>query len=148
MKYLLITATILLILVSFSSENKKMTCKRDEQRDSVIYIEKYKTGDLKYVIYSKDSLEYKELHIEYFKNGQIKEIGHQGHWGPWGVPVGTWLTYDSLGILHEKRVYNFTDTGNFVIITKLNDKREITISYDPDYGELDTLKIIDLLQKK
>ncbi len=117
-----------------------------QQKDSIIRSERYETGELKYIVYAKDSLDCEELHIDYYKNKTIKSKGCQGHIGAYGVPVGEWFEYDPLGNILEKREYKYNEKENFVVINKYDHegkiKKEIILSYDPHYGEGDTLKVI------
>jgi len=57
----------------------------NKTKDSIILLNKYKSGQTKYIVYAKDSGKCEELHINYYKNRQLKTKGCQGHFGPWGV---------------------------------------------------------------
>ncbi len=118
--------------------------------DSIILLNKYKSGQIKYIVFAKDSGNCEELHISYYKNGIIKEKGCQGHFGPWGVPIDTWSYYDSLGQLNYKEIYKHDEVNGWMK-TILYDQKNNTIEekkvgYDPQFGELDSIwqwKIID-----
>jgi len=128
--------------------------------DSIILLSKYKSGQIKYIVFAKDSGDCEELHISYYKNGIIKEKGCQGHFGSWGVPINTWSYYDSLGHLNYNEIY-MHDEINGWMKTILYDKENNTIEekkvgYDPHFGELDSIwywktidkngKMINMLQ--
>ena len=59
-----------------------------QNADSVVLKEYYNNGNIKYVIYAKDSvldkeLSCRELHKSYYPNGKLEEVGCQGYFGPW-----------------------------------------------------------------
>lgn len=151
-KFLLI-AFIFFLFGCRSISDKKNQVKFDhitkETSDtSIIFKENYKNGKTKYVIYKKDSLinnveNCEELHITFSENGMIVEKGCQGHYGVWGVPVGTWFTYDSLGKIKEKVFYKHDSVNGYKKTSYfgLNGKiiKEIVVGYDPDFGELDSI---------
>lgn len=114
----------------------------DKIKDSIIDLKKYKSGQVEYVIYAKDSGKCEELHINYYKNGQLKMKGCYGHFGPWGVPVRTWYFYDSLGTLTLKKIFIHHKVNGTLKTIKYNKKgavEEKTEGYDAHYGELDTI---------
>ena len=156
MRILLISSIILLVSCHSTKKQEKLsnrdvvshTPEKSEQKDSVILQEYYDNGNTKYVIYAKDSvidegLTCKELHMIYYHNGNLEEIGCQGYFGPWGVPVGTWTKYDSLGHTIKKTKYYHDEKNGRVETIKFylngEKKEQITVGYDPHYGELDSI---------
>jgi len=101
------------------------------------------SGENEHMVILKDTLDCEDYHIYYYKNGKVREKGCQGHFNAFGVPLGTWEYYDSLGNLIETRTYRHHDKNGNVTITKLNGNgkrtEEIIQGYDAHFGESDTI---------
>jgi len=144
---------IILSLFSCKSNKNEQSVLNTHQQDSLtLHQEFFDTGKLKYITYKKDSTVFdeknfpckcEELHIFYYKNGKIKEKGCQGHYETFGVPIGTWYKYDSLGNkISEIRFVHDSLKGyekTLFFNTKGKLQKEIIVGYDPHFGELDSI---------
>jgi len=84
----------------------------DESKIRKVYY--FDNGEIEAIIYQKDSLLddgniCSELHLDYHRNGQLKEWGCQGSYHGSGAMVGTWFKYDTTGLLLEKTYYHLAE---------------------------------------
>lgn len=157
-----VVALLPLLLLQFSCKNSVENRKTNPTEETpisykknkaslVLHSENYQNGKLKYIIHKKDSIfifnneeeNCEELHITYYENGKVHERGCQGHYTVWGVPVGTWFTYDSLGLKRKEELFVHDSIKGLkkTVYFDSNGKveKEIIVGYDPDFGELDTI---------
>ena len=99
------------------NQSKQLESKILNIDSTLIFKSFYPSGKTKQIVLKKDSLIdtniiCRELHMEYYENGTLKEKGCQGDYEGMGTSVGTWYLYDSLTNLVSKTIYHLGDFEN------------------------------------
>lgn len=108
---------LILLLLLFCSKQKnneklsfpKNSLKENSKNDTILK-RNYSNNKLEYIILAEDSLESSELHISYYKNGNVKEKGLKGTISDKDIntktSTHTWYYYDEAKYLDSTIYYN------------------------------------------
>lgn len=118
------------------------------QKGDTSYISYYPGGQTEMLSTIEQDSAYYPLRITFFHpNGQKREEGLNDEYQVWGMPVGTWHTYDSEGSLIETTFYHPDESGKDYMIVKEYDKGKLIstkiynnyVQYESDPVELDKI---------